>query len=197
MAFVNLWFISPGVYYPRALNSILTQLSLISTGALATMILGCIVAFISTNSSGRNGRLLIFSAGTAFCLAAIVFILGFVFISNSAGGISYSNPLSLSSPSSGFYMAFVAATPAFLSLATRRSLILFSLGWGALTTALTVIFMSTSRGPYAPGIYTAMFVSFIFMCIATFIGGIMIEVYRSQKNKETRPSAHAPLPVPQ
>jgi len=188
-----LWYIIRP--FPRSLDpdpwiyvaypAFLAAISVVFTVTLSTLILGCISALLSSITSGMKGRLLIFSAGIEFSLAPIIFVLSFSLLLGGLGTITARTPFYSTGVASGFFMAFVAAVPAFVSLCQLRHLMFFLAGWTILTTfsAMTFLALISTIAPDSPmigvAIFASSFFSFIVMCASTLVYG----VYKLLKEK--------------
>jgi hypothetical protein len=181
--FENTYVQAPLPYYT------LTHISAILAITIAIMIMGCFTAFLGSLTTGRRERLLMFSAGTSFSLAPIIFLLSLTLLFSGFGRFFFGSTAGYSSSvSSGFIMAFVAAVPAFLSLGNLRRIKLFLLVWALISAGWigfwTIVYGLNPSVPYYHERMSALIIgSPIFSLELTSISTLVYGIYLVLKKK--------------
>jgi len=185
---IGLWFDSWYEFAPLPYYT-LTHLSAILAITIAIMILGCFTAFLSSFTTGKKGRMLIFSAGISFSLAPIIFLAGLELLFSGLERIFFGSMSGYSaSVSSGFIMAFVAAVPAFLSLGNLRRIKFFLLVWALISVGWigfwTIVYGLSPSVPYYHERMNALVTgSPIFSLMLTSIFTLVYGIYLVFKRK--------------
>jgi len=181
--FLNQWSDYYHPHYTPVLFSVLLQISAVLAFALAIMILGCFTAFLSTFIPGMKGRVFALSAGISFCLAPTILLFGFIFLFDSVGGLRTAFSTSLFP---GFFMAFVAAVPAFVSLSNLRRTMTFLFAWAVFLIVLFRIFLFAYHWhgeQYHVLIWPSLIFSLIATSLSTLVYGIIAGIVKLLKKK--------------
>jgi hypothetical protein len=164
--------------------SVLMDVSVILAVTVALVVLGCLASFFSSFTLGIKGRGLAFVGGISFCLAPIIFVAGLSSLFSSAGRVFWggTNGFNLpyeSSPSVGFYMAFVAAVPVLLSLGNLKRIKRFLLFWFVGSGVLMIFFLLAEREVWqhyglqlGPFLFASFFWSLVVTSVCTFVFGV-------------------------